>query len=49
MKNIVLNLQLFALTSNGVNATVASGSMGALNASCAYSRCCSPGYHREFQ
>ena len=36
MKNIVLNLQLFALTSNGVNATVASGSMGALNASGAY-------------
>ena len=31
-----INLQLFALTSNGVNATVASGSMGALNASGAY-------------
>lgn len=31
-----INLQLFALTSNGVNATVASGSMGALNESGAY-------------
>lgn len=32
MKNIFkINLQLFALTSNGVNATVASGSMGALD------------------
>lgn len=37
MKDIYLiNLQLFALTSNGVNATVASGSMGALNASGSY-------------
>ena len=35
MKNII-NLQLFALTSNGVNATVASGSMGAVNTNGAY-------------
>lgn len=28
---ITINLQLFALTANGVNATVASGSMGAMN------------------
>ena len=32
MEFININLQLFALTSNGVNATVASGSMGAVNA-----------------
>ena len=36
MKFYAINLQLFALTSNGVNATVASGSMGALNSSGAY-------------
>ena len=36
MEIISINLQLFALTSNGVNATVASGSMGALNSSGAY-------------
>ena len=33
---MIINLQLFALTSNGVNATVASGSMGALNAQGTY-------------
>lgn len=36
MKFDKINLQLFALTSNGVNATVTTGSMGALNSSGAY-------------
>lgn len=38
MKNFIyaINLQAFALTSNGVNATVASGSMGALDNKGAY-------------
>ena len=36
IKTLFINLQAFALTPNGVNATVASGSMGALNSSGAY-------------